>query len=351
MPSFPTPRHPAEMRALLEHSVQSYGHLPSELRPHRVRSRTSSQPSPYAAIRISKTSVLTNSSNKQAQVDNPSKSIPVLCELPVCSNTLAALMLDVLKPAMRWSFLLRSAMYDSAPRICNANCPTYANLRSYEYCFPSPLAESRENRVRSLTFPPPPLPPPSSSITTTSICIDPQLVDTPSAVTDHGQDDSDNYPHQLRHKKSQRYMPPILHSSFTSAKAATTTATAQKSHKGTVSLPRKRKGKHRSRSRLLWRCCSQKDSRPNMPKTRLFPPARPLHLLAFTVSQDPKSSFLSTIPTAPKRAPSVMSADMDDDDDSELPQDWRPWMTNKEKRQLRNKISARNFGGRVGIAL
>ncbi|KAK1216095.1 hypothetical protein PQX77_021273 [Marasmius sp. AFHP31] len=48
-----------------------------------------------------------------------------------------------------------------------------------------------------------------------------------------------------------------------------------------------------------------------------------------------------------KSTPSVMSDDKDDDDD--LPADWRPppevfqKMTSKEKRQLRNKISARNF--------
>ena len=35
------------MRALLEHSKENYGPLPSELRPHRVRSRTTSRVSPY----------------------------------------------------------------------------------------------------------------------------------------------------------------------------------------------------------------------------------------------------------------------------------------------------------------
>ena len=45
------------MQALLEHSVQSYGPLPSELRPRRIRSRTSSRPSPYPQTRISKSTV------------------------------------------------------------------------------------------------------------------------------------------------------------------------------------------------------------------------------------------------------------------------------------------------------
>jgi len=36
-PAFQPPHHPAGMQALLEHSVQSYGPLPSELRPRHVR--------------------------------------------------------------------------------------------------------------------------------------------------------------------------------------------------------------------------------------------------------------------------------------------------------------------------
>jgi len=45
------------MQALLEHSVQSYGPLPSELRPCRIRSCTSSRPSPYPQTQISKSTV------------------------------------------------------------------------------------------------------------------------------------------------------------------------------------------------------------------------------------------------------------------------------------------------------
>jgi len=45
--SFDPPRHPSGMQALLEHSLQNYGPLPSELRPHRMRSRVNSRPSPY----------------------------------------------------------------------------------------------------------------------------------------------------------------------------------------------------------------------------------------------------------------------------------------------------------------
>src|SRR5258707_9046800 len=98
--AFQPPHHPAGMRALLEHSVQSYGPLPSELRPRRVRSRTSSRPSPYPANRISKSSVTTNTL-KDIQAANTPKSttaIPVLRELPVFSNVSATPMFDELKP-------------------------------------------------------------------------------------------------------------------------------------------------------------------------------------------------------------------------------------------------------------
>jgi hypothetical protein len=53
--AFEPPAHRSGMRALLEHSRQTYGPLPSELR--RIRSRTSSRPTPYPqpqrAVRVS----------------------------------------------------------------------------------------------------------------------------------------------------------------------------------------------------------------------------------------------------------------------------------------------------------
>ncbi|KAI9438499.1 hypothetical protein H4582DRAFT_1948976 [Lactarius indigo] len=55
MQSFEPPAHCSGMRALLEHSRQTYGSLPAELR--RIRSRTSSRPTPYPqpqrAVKIS----------------------------------------------------------------------------------------------------------------------------------------------------------------------------------------------------------------------------------------------------------------------------------------------------------
>ena len=48
---FRPPRNPEGMKALLQHSVQNFGPLPSELRPRR-RSRTFSRPSPYPLARV-----------------------------------------------------------------------------------------------------------------------------------------------------------------------------------------------------------------------------------------------------------------------------------------------------------
>ncbi|KAJ7115597.1 hypothetical protein C8R43DRAFT_1038570 [Mycena crocata] len=45
--AFHPPKNPEGMQALLQHSVDNYGPLPSELGPRRVRSRTQSRPSPY----------------------------------------------------------------------------------------------------------------------------------------------------------------------------------------------------------------------------------------------------------------------------------------------------------------
>ncbi|KAF9235707.1 hypothetical protein BU15DRAFT_89481 [Melanogaster broomeanus] len=45
--AFDPPRNPSGMQALLEHSLQNYGPLPSDLRPRRMRSRVNSRPSPY----------------------------------------------------------------------------------------------------------------------------------------------------------------------------------------------------------------------------------------------------------------------------------------------------------------
>ncbi|KIJ60131.1 hypothetical protein HYDPIDRAFT_32553 [Hydnomerulius pinastri MD-312] len=64
--SFDPPRHPSGMQALLEHSLQNYGPLPSELRPRRMRSRVNSRPSPYP--RTIKTSFTSSPAAEQLRV-------------------------------------------------------------------------------------------------------------------------------------------------------------------------------------------------------------------------------------------------------------------------------------------
>jgi hypothetical protein len=61
--AFDPPHHPSGMKALLEHSLQNYGPLPSELRPRRIRSRVNSRPSPYP--RTVKTSFTSAPSTEQ----------------------------------------------------------------------------------------------------------------------------------------------------------------------------------------------------------------------------------------------------------------------------------------------
>jgi serine/arginine repetitive matrix protein 2 len=77
--AFYPPVHRAGMRALLDHSVQNYGPLPSELRPHRVRSRTHSRPSPYPP-RSRRTSL---SSSIQTQTPPPEIEKPTSVAPPV----------------------------------------------------------------------------------------------------------------------------------------------------------------------------------------------------------------------------------------------------------------------------
>ena len=64
------------MQAMLEHSQKNYGPLPSDLRPRRVRSRTSSRASPYPLrhMRPSASPEKSRSSPMHVFTDVPSKS-------------------------------------------------------------------------------------------------------------------------------------------------------------------------------------------------------------------------------------------------------------------------------------
>ncbi|PPQ91217.1 hypothetical protein CVT25_001175 [Psilocybe cyanescens] len=87
--SFQAPGSPAGMQALLQHSVQNYGPLPSELRPHRFRSRTSSRPSPYPQGRVSKMTLSPEKKRSTATIDIQDHRTPVLQQVPVNQNTRA----------------------------------------------------------------------------------------------------------------------------------------------------------------------------------------------------------------------------------------------------------------------
>ena len=83
---------------------------------------------------------------------------------------------------------------------------------------------------------------------------------------------------------------------------------------------------------------------PSAPASLFAPAAVPTLALPSVVKQPAAS-----LPSPPDQHTSQASEHGGDDDDDELPHDWRPSpevfakMTSKEKRQLRNKISARNF--------
>jgi hypothetical protein len=88
------------MQALLEHSVQNYGPLPSELRPRRIRSRTQSRPSPYPQNRTIKPVISPENTNRPSNADlTRSFNTPVLQQVPVNPNISSspAPSLDVLK--------------------------------------------------------------------------------------------------------------------------------------------------------------------------------------------------------------------------------------------------------------
>jgi len=90
------------MQALLEHSVQNYGPLPSELRLRRVRSRTQSRPSPYPA-RSMKIAPRSPAKLKTEPVHVPAVHAhpvdkSVLQQLPINHNIPAISVLNPVKP-------------------------------------------------------------------------------------------------------------------------------------------------------------------------------------------------------------------------------------------------------------
>lgn len=87
------------MQALLEHSQKTYGPLPSDLKPHRRRSRTLSRPSPYPRSRKISQSSDEKRPFFEVSITNSSRSalgVLPLQELPVNNNVLSPT--PVLKP-------------------------------------------------------------------------------------------------------------------------------------------------------------------------------------------------------------------------------------------------------------
>ena len=85
------------MQALLEHSVQSYHPLPSELRPRRVR--TSSRASPYPQSRVSKVTISPDQTRPSEPEVQRAFATPVLQEVKVNTNLMpVAPSLEAIKP-------------------------------------------------------------------------------------------------------------------------------------------------------------------------------------------------------------------------------------------------------------
>jgi hypothetical protein len=167
-----------------------------------------------------------------------------------------------------------------------------------------------------------------TSIPPIQMSIDPQLVDTPSAVTDEDEQDPPSF-HVVQPEKltSTTTIAPVKVGGF------------GKARKGTVQSGGiiKKTPTTTSSSYLNKEKENPASKKPAQLKTTTSlvnnntPPVSGLFLTGGNYTYDGSE------------------AGGDGDDDDDLPQDWRPSpevlakMTSKEKRQLRNKISARNF--------
>ena len=176
--------------------------------------------------------------------------------------------------------------------------------------------------------------------------IDPQLVDTPSAVSDNGEDESDEKdspqppPTPPVEEKKELEKPTIII-------APVKVGGHGKARKGTVQsggVVKKSASPVTSREKensITFSSSSSSSSKKAVaqPKAATSPTSSGLFKAGST-----SGSFLTSGGSA-----NADSEAGDAEDDDDLPQDWRPSpevfakMTSKEKRQLRNKISARNF--------
>ncbi|PPQ67329.1 hypothetical protein CVT26_007250 [Gymnopilus dilepis] len=208
--------------------------------------------------------------------------------------------------------------------------------------------------------------------------IDPQLVDTPSAVSDHGEDDSDEKespvpvsPVDVRHAVPVIVEPPTSTTTTTSPSTITSSA-SKETEKPTITIApvkvgghgKARKGTVQSGGVVKKSSASNKDREKENYSASAKRSSASTHTKSSSASLSTTTSFASLSSAYKASTPgpflsggnslhsiaeSEAGGDEDDDDKDEIPQDWRPSpevfakMTSKEKRQLRNKISARNF--------
>jgi hypothetical protein len=164
--------------------------------------------------------------------------------------------------------------------------------------------------------------------------IDPQLVDTPSAVSDELEEDLE--PPSLdvvqRPEQDKFTIAPVKVGGF------------GKARKGTVQsggIVKKTPNPYLNKEKGI-------PSTTAIPSSKKPLPPKPTKQTPTSLANTAAVSglFLTGDSTY---GGSEAGGDGDGDDEDDLPQDWRPppevlaKMTSKEKRQLRNKISARNF--------
>ena len=161
--------------------------------------------------------------------------------------------------------------------------------------------------------------------------IDPQLVETPSAVSDREHEEDQEPPsepdvQQPEHEKLTFTIPPVKVGGFGKARKGTVQSGGVVKKTPSVYI-----NKENPKNGVL-----TSSKKPALPKSNKQSPT------SLTNTMPVSGVFL----TGDKSTNGGSEAGGDDDD---LPQDWRPppevlaKMTSKEKRQLRNKISAKNF--------
>ena len=166
--------------------------------------------------------------------------------------------------------------------------------------------------------------------------IDPHLVDTPSAVSDQDEEQGD---------EQEAQSPPDVVNQPEQEKLTFTIAPVKvggfgKARKGTVQsggIVKKTSSAYANKDK-------ENPSTSSLPSYKKSAPSKVTKL---SLTSLPNITSSGLFLTGDSTNGGSEAGDHDDDDD--LPQDWRPSpevlakMTSKEKRQLRNKISARNF--------